>query len=86
MAINRRNVPTIPGRVWVGVWFPSGSARWAGKHSNRGSDHMLLTRISVEQFADELAYQRLIGESFPNDVYKEISQLSRVYESLTAKY
>ena len=73
VAVNRNNVPTIPGRLWVGVWFPSGSTRWAGKHSNWESDHMLLTRMSVEPFSGELAYQRLIGESFPNDVFREIA-------------
>ena len=46
----------------------------AGEDVKRNwSDHMLLTRMSVEPFAGELAYQRLIGESFPNDVYKEIN-------------
>ena len=73
VAVNRQNVPTIPGRLWVGVWFPSGRTHWAGKHSNWESDHMLLTRMSVKPFADELAYQRLIGESFPNDVFREIA-------------
>ena len=73
VAVNRNNVPTIPGRLWVGAWFPSGSTRWAGKHSNWESDHMLLTRMSVEPFVGELAYQRLIGESFPNDVFREIA-------------
>ena len=69
---NTQHVPTIPGRCWVGVWFPSGRTRWAGKHSNWESDYMLLQKMSIEPFVDQLAYQRLTGESFPNDVFEEI--------------
>lgn len=69
---NTQHVPTIPGRCWVGVWFPSGRTRWAGKQSNWESDYMLLQKMSIEPFVDQLAYQRLTGESFPNGVFEEI--------------
>lgn len=69
---NTDNVPDIPGRLWLGVWFPSGSVKWAGKGSAWDTDHMLVKSMTIEPFASEGVYQRNIGESFPNDVYREI--------------
>lgn len=65
---NLTNIPDIPGRLWVGLWFPSGSSKWAGKQANFIEEQMVVKSISITPFDSP---KRHIGETYPNDVYRD---------------
>lgn len=52
-------IPNIPGRLWIGWWFPS----WAGGAADWEVQDANVTRILITPHQDEVA--RDIGESYP---------------------
>ncbi len=64
-------VPDIPGRFWLGLWFPSSPGNhWAGRDADFVTEFMEVRSISIEPFA-ESANTRNIGESYPMDVFRD---------------
>ncbi|QQM14084.1 putative glycosyl hydrolase [Vibrio phage pVco-14] len=74
----RTHVPDIPGRFWVGLWFPSADTHWAGRDANWVSQVMKVKRIQIIPFADEIPSARQITETYPWDVYRDFENI--IYE------
>lgn len=66
------NIPDIPGRLWIGIWFPRGSVgnRWAGYPANYDEEYMDVRKISIIPFTNQEI--RTIGETYLNDVFRRI--------------
>jgi len=65
-------IPDIPGRFWVGLWFPSATNNhWAGKSANFTEEWMDVKSVTITPFPDENSWARKIGESYPLDVYRD---------------
>ena len=80
--VNTTHVPTIPGRFWVGNWFPSGATQWAGRPAAYDVEYMDVKSISIipyNQYNDDL---HLVPETYPNDVFREIP----INESMFTKF
>lgn len=67
------HVPDIAGRFWIGVWFPSGAVKWAGALADFIEQNMYVTKVSITPYVDEDQYVRDVVESYPNDVFRDIS-------------
>ncbi|WP_435100851.1 hypothetical protein [Arhodomonas sp. AD133] len=65
----RTHVPDIIGRLWLGLWFPSGAYAWAGETAPWIEQEMLVRRIAYTPF-DEPA--RELGESYPHSEFRDI--------------
>lgn len=64
-------VPDIPGRFWVGLWFPSSPGNhWAGKNADWVSQAMEIKRIQIIPYEAQAGTTRLFPESYPNDVFR----------------
>ncbi|QIW90758.1 UNVERIFIED_ORG: hypothetical protein GCAPEGMB_00439 [Vibrio phage V07] len=74
----RTHVPNIPGRFWVGLWFPSASTLWAGKNADWVVQHMDVKRIQIIPFENEIPNARQITETYPWDVYRDFKHI--IYE------
>ena len=70
------HIPDIPGRFWVGVWFPSASSHWAGRGANWDTDQMLIKSLTITPFEDEQQYVRNLMETYPNDVYRDFKHIN----------
>lgn len=63
----RNTVPDIPGRFWIGLWFPSAAGNhWAGRDAAFAEEWMEIKQISITPFAQDGNVRR-VGESYPND-------------------
>lgn len=64
-------IPDIPGRFWVGLWFPSATGnRWAGASANFQEQFMDVRSIEIIPYlADPV---RNISESYPEDVFRDM--------------
>lgn len=69
------HIPDIPGRFWIGHWFPSAAVHWAGRGSNWNTQTMLVKSISITPFADEQSDARNVVETYPNDVYRDLKHI-----------
>lgn len=68
----RTHIPNIPGRFWVGHWFPSSpNNHWAGKDATFDVEKMEIKSIEIIPFTDEMQYMRSIPETYPDDVYRD---------------
>lgn len=64
-------IPDIPGRFWVGLWFPSSpNNHWAGRTADFDLEWMDIKEIHIIPFSD--VGVRPISESYPNDVYRDM--------------
>ena len=68
------NIPDIPGRFWVGVWFPRSNVgnRWAGYPANYDEQVMDISRIQIIPHAASIPCVRNIPETYPEDVFRAI--------------
>ena len=69
----RTHVPNIPGRFWIGMWFPSGATQWAGRGAPWDTMAMLVKSVSIVPFADDQAGTRGLMETYPNDIFRDIA-------------
>lgn len=66
------DIPDIPGRFWVGLWFPSAARnRWAGKFADFEEEWMEVKSISIQPFIGQYGQTRAIGETYPLDVFRD---------------
>lgn len=67
------NIPDIPGRLWIGVWFPRGSVgnRWAGFPADYDEEYMDIRKLSIVPASSAVGI-RNIGETYPNDAYRVV--------------
>lgn len=62
-------IPDIPGRFWVGLWFPSATGnRWAGANANFSEQFMDVRSIRIIPYTTHPI--RNISESYPEDVFR----------------
>lgn len=71
----RTHVPDIPGRYWAGMWFPSGSTQWAGRGAPWVFEKMIVKKIEIIPFVDQLQHARMITETYPNDVFRDFKNV-----------
>ncbi len=71
----RTHIPDIPGRYWAGLWFPSGSLHWAGRGAPWVFQKMLVKKIEIIPFADQLQYARMLPETYPTDVFRDFKKV-----------
>lgn len=71
----RTHIPDIPGRYWAGLWFPSGSVHWAGRGAPWVFEKMIVKKLEIIPFADQLQYARMIAESYPTDVFRDFRKV-----------
>lgn len=69
------HIPDIPGRFWIGHWFPSAAVHWAGRGSNWNTQTMLVKSVSIVPFADEQSDARNVVETYPIDVYRDLKHI-----------
>jgi hypothetical protein len=69
---NTTHVPTIPGRFWVGNWFPSGTTQWAGRPANYNVEYMTVKSIEIIPYIQYNSDLHLVQETYPDDVFREI--------------
>lgn len=66
------SVPDIPGRFWVGLWFPSAVGNhWAGKTADFAEQWMEIKSLSIQPFTEESG-MRAVGESYPIDNFRDM--------------
>jgi hypothetical protein len=64
-------IPDIPGRFWVGLWFPSATGnRWAGAQANFQEQYMDVRSIQITPYPSDPV--RNITESYPDDVFRNM--------------
>ncbi len=67
MQTNRTHVPDIPGRLWIGLWFPSSPGnKWAGKNAAFIEEEMIVRSVKITPYEEEINY-RLFAETYGND-------------------
>lgn len=68
---NTTHVPTIPMKVWFGIWFPSASVKWAGKSADWIMQEFIL--YDFQYLPHEGAPYTDAPESYPRVGYKPIT-------------
>lgn len=64
---NVTHVPDIPGRLWIGLWFPSSPGNhWAGKNASFIEEEMVVRSVKITPYESEVNY-RLFAETYGND-------------------
>ncbi len=64
-------IPDIPGRFWMGLWFPSAVGNhWAGKTADFVEEWMEIKEIHIIPYSTFGV--RSISESYPNDVFRDM--------------
>ncbi len=71
----RTHIPDIPGRYWAGLWFPSGSTHWAGRGAPWVFEKMIVKKLEITPFVDQLQHARMIAESYPTDVFRDFRKV-----------
>lgn len=69
---NREQVPNIPGRFWLGLWFPSAKTHWAGRGANFDIETFSIKKIEITPFVKEYDRSVDVGETYPFDVFRDI--------------
>lgn len=70
------NVPTIPMKWWVGIWFPSASVKWAGASADWSVTSFQLHRFEYSKIDNQPV--NLASESYPTIGIRPLS-LSNLY-------
>lgn len=58
------HIPTIPMRVWFGIWFPSSGTKWAGSNANWEIQDFSLKEFQYTKYED--APYNVKSETYPN--------------------
>lgn len=66
---NTTHIPDIPGRLWLGVWYPRATGnRWAGYAADYVYDSLDVDWIRFTPFNEPV---REVGETYPADVWRD---------------
>lgn len=66
---NTTHIPDIPGRLWLGVWYPRAPGnRWAGYAADYVYDSLDVDWIRYIPFNEPV---REVGETYPADVWRD---------------
>ena len=64
--INSYNIPETVTKFKVGLWFPSGSIKWAGPNANFDVLKMFVKQIKYTPFPEEnINFLKKVGETYP---------------------